>query len=53
MTVITRRNWKQCLCDFFGGGGGRWGGNNMHNGVNENGEFTILTICASAFRLMG
>ena len=26
MTVITRRNWKQCLCNFFFWGGGEGGG---------------------------
>ena len=42
MTVIPRRNWKQCLCIFFFFGGGGEGGKGRKTictiGLNENGE---------------
>ena len=41
ISVIPRRNWKQWLCNFFGGGeGGGWGQgvNKVYYGLCENDE---------------
>ena len=53
--MIPMRNWKQWLCNLFFLGGGGVGGNKVHCGLDENGQYLTLTfsivhhICAPKF----